>query len=106
MVSFRRPILMQLNDISSEIDNEFYKDHRGIAKLIGCDDLCRDLEGCDNPIDRLVTHWIRKNDKATLLDLLNYILKIGRSDIYKSINVVLGKFDTFSVLAIFKLGAF
>lgn len=78
---------MSLNEKSRSKFDEFYSDFRGIAQHTGCNEI-KDL---DNPIRSIINEWIERSVNATLLDLLNFILKIGRLDVYQRINSLLGK---------------
>lgn len=84
-----------LNKLSNEKHDGFYKDYRGIAKLIGCEDL-GEISQNENPIEMLIDHWTSSTENVKLLDLLRYLQEIGRLDIFRNINSLIGKLNKLS----------
>lgn len=76
--------------MTSEMENGFHKDFRGIAKLIGWEDV-EDFENCKSPMDELLDSWVQAFEDVTLLDLLNHVQKIGRLDVSTNLMKLLGE---------------
>lgn len=68
------------------MQNGFYKDFRGIAKLLGLEK----LKKCPNSIETLIDLWTETDENVRVIDLLDCVQKVGRFDVHKSVKKVLG----------------
>jgi hypothetical protein len=77
---------VQLNNLSSEMQNGFHKDFREITKLLGSEK----LKKIPNSIETLIDLWTETDQNVRVTDLLDCVQKIGRFDVCENINKVLG----------------
>lgn len=67
---------MPLNKLSEESQN----DYRGLSVLMGFNDF-QEFSEYPNPVDKLITKWVRRSTDAKFSDVISFVKKLERYDI-------------------------